>query len=148
MLYQLHELTRNLLAPWVHQAQANAKFFANPGHWWSQMPGADRLAAVNELFHRIGKDYEKPEWGINEIEVDGERVQNGSSKTMIFGCAYLVHYISQFMRLDPGDVITTGTPPGVGLGFKPPRFLKGGEVVTLGIEGLGEQKQNFVAYKG
>ncbi len=56
------------------QAQANAKFFANPGHWWSQMPGADRLAAVNELFHRIGKDYEKPEWGINEIEVEGERV--------------------------------------------------------------------------
>ena len=74
MLYQLHELTRNMLAPWVHQAQANAKFFANQGHWWSQMPGADRLSAVNELFHRIGKDYEKPEWGINEIEVDGERV--------------------------------------------------------------------------
>jgi 2-keto-4-pentenoate hydratase/2-oxohepta-3-ene-1,7-dioic acid hydratase in catechol pathway len=82
------------------------------------------------------------------LEVDGERVQNGSTKTMIFGAAYLVHYISQFMRLDAGDVITTGTPPGVGLGFKPPRFLKGGEVVTLGIEGLGEQKQNFVAYKG
>lgn len=82
------------------------------------------------------------------LEVDGERVQNGSTKTMIFGAAYLVHYISQFMRLDPGDVITTGTPPGVGLGFKPPRFLKGGEVVTLGIEGLGEQKQNFVPYKG
>ena len=58
----------------MHQAQANARFFANQGHWWSQMPGADRLAAVNELFHRIGKDYEKPEWGINEIDVDGERV--------------------------------------------------------------------------
>ena len=72
MLYQLHELTRNLLAP-VHQAQANAKFFANPGHWWSQMP-VPMPAAVNELFHRIGKDYEKPEWGINEIEVEGERV--------------------------------------------------------------------------
>ena len=82
------------------------------------------------------------------LEVDGERVQNGSTKTMIFGAAYLVHYISQFMRLDPGDVITTGTPPGVGLGFKPPRFLKGGEVVKLGIEGLGEQQQNFLAYKG
>lgn len=82
------------------------------------------------------------------LEVDGERVQNGSTKTMIFGAAYLVHYISQFMRLDPGDVITTGTPPGVGLGFKPPRFLKGGEVVALGIDGLGTQKQNFVPYKG
>ena len=74
MLYQLHELTRNLLAPWVHQAQANAHFFNNAGHWWGQMPGADRLAAMNELFHRLGKDYEKPEWGINEIDVDGERV--------------------------------------------------------------------------
>jgi 2-keto-4-pentenoate hydratase/2-oxohepta-3-ene-1,7-dioic acid hydratase in catechol pathway len=82
------------------------------------------------------------------LEVDGERVQNGSTGTMIFGAAYLVHYISQFMRLDPGDVITTGTPPGVGLGFKPPRFLKGGEVVRLGVEGLGEQKQKIVAYKG
>jgi 2,4-diketo-3-deoxy-L-fuconate hydrolase len=80
------------------------------------------------------------------LEVDGERVQNGSTKTMIFGVTYLVHYISQFMRLDAGDVITTGTPPGVGLGFKPPRFLKGGEVVTLGIEGLGSQKQNFVPF--
>jgi len=82
------------------------------------------------------------------LEVDGERVQNGSTKTMIFGVSYLVHYISQFMRLDAGDVITTGTPPGVGLGFKPPRFLKGGEVVTLGIEGLGEQKQKFLPWKG
>ncbi len=77
------------------------------------------------------------------LDIDGERVQNGSTKTMIFGAAYLVHYISQYMRLDAGDVITTGTPPGVGLGFKPPRFLKGGEVVTLGIEGLGEQRQLF-----
>ena len=78
------------------------------------------------------------------LEVDGERVQNGSTKTMIFGAAYLVHYISQFMRLDAGDVITTGTPPGVGLGFKPPRFLKGGETITLGIEGLGTQKQTIL----
>ncbi|CAD5255289.1 Ureidoglycolate lyase [Bosea sp. 62] len=82
------------------------------------------------------------------LEVDGERVQNGSTKTMIFGAAYLVHYISQFMQLDPGDVITTGTPPGVGLGFKPPRFLKGGETVALGIEGLGTQKQLFKPYTG
>lgn len=82
------------------------------------------------------------------LEIDGERVQNGSTKTMIFGVKHLVHYISQFMRLDPGDVITTGTPPGVGLGFKPPRFLKGGETVTLGIEGLGEQKQKFLPWQG
>jgi 2,4-diketo-3-deoxy-L-fuconate hydrolase len=80
------------------------------------------------------------------LDVDGQRMQTGSTKTMIFDCAHIVSYVSQFMQLEPGDVITTGTPPGVGLGMKPPRFLKGGEVVTLGIEGLGEQKQHFKAY--
>ncbi len=74
-------------------------------------------------------------------------VQTGSTKTMIFGCAQLVSYISQFMMLEPGDVITTGTPPGVGLGMKPPQFLKAGDVVSLGIEGLGEQRQKVVAFK-
>ena len=63
------------------------------------------------------------------LKVNGEYMQNGSSKTMIFQCHYLVHYISQFMHLDTGDVITTGTPPGVGLGFKPPKFLKAGDVI-------------------
>lgn len=82
------------------------------------------------------------------LSVDGDKVQNGSSRTMIFGAAHLVHYISQFMRLDAGDVITTGTPPGVGLGFKPPRFLKGGEVMELGIEGLGTQRQRVVPFGG
>lgn len=74
MLYQLHEMTRNLLAPWVHQAQANAAFFSQGGHWWSAMPGADRLAAMNELFHRIGKDYQKPAWDIHQIERNGQMV--------------------------------------------------------------------------
>jgi 2,4-didehydro-3-deoxy-L-rhamnonate hydrolase len=82
------------------------------------------------------------------LDVNGERVQDGSTKTMIFGVTHLVSYISQFMELEPGDVITTGTPPGVGLGMKPPRFLKAGDVVALGIEGLGSQKQKFVAYDG
>ncbi len=82
------------------------------------------------------------------LEVDGERVQNGSTKTMIFSVKHIVSYVSQFMELRPGDLITTGTPPGVGLGFKPPRFLKGGEVMTLGIEGLGEQRQKVVKYQG
>ena len=81
------------------------------------------------------------------LDVNGERVQNGSTATMIFGVKYLVHYISQFLQLDPGDVITTGTPPGVGLGFKPPRFLKAGDTVSLGIDGLGQQAQRFVAWK-
>ena len=80
------------------------------------------------------------------LDVNGERRQSGSTNTMIFDCAQLVSYISHFMILEPGDVITTGTPPGVGLGMKPPRFLKPGDVVTLGIEGLGEQRQQIVDY--
>jgi 2-keto-4-pentenoate hydratase/2-oxohepta-3-ene-1,7-dioic acid hydratase in catechol pathway len=82
------------------------------------------------------------------LEIDGKRVQDGSSKTMIFGVKLLVSYISQFMQMDPGDVITTGTPPGVGLGMKPQRFLKAGETMKVGIEGLGVQTQKVVAYQG
>ncbi len=81
------------------------------------------------------------------LEVDGHRYQNGSTQTMVFGVAHLVHYISQFMSLQPGDIITTGTPPGVGMGVKPnPVWLKPGNVMHLGIAGLGEQKQNVKAY--
>ncbi|AML52261.1 fumarylacetoacetate hydrolase family protein [Falsihalocynthiibacter sp. S25ZX9] len=79
------------------------------------------------------------------LEVNGERVQNGSTKTMVYGVAHLVSYLSQFMTLHPGDIISTGTPPGVGLGFKPPRFLKAGDKVELGIEKLGQQAQVCVA---
>ena len=79
------------------------------------------------------------------LKVDGETMQNGSTKTMIFNVAKLVSYTSHFMTLHPGDIISTGTPPGVGLGMKPPRYLKGGEVMTLGIEGLGEQRQSVLA---
>ncbi|WJH37828.1 fumarylacetoacetate hydrolase family protein (plasmid) [Aliirhizobium terrae] len=79
------------------------------------------------------------------LKVNGETMQNGSSKTMVYGVAFLVSYLSQFMSLHPGDIISTGTPPGVGLGMKPPRFLKAGDVVELGIEGLGTQKQTFKA---
>ncbi|TCM72067.1 MULTISPECIES: fumarylacetoacetate hydrolase family protein [unclassified Rhizobium] len=79
------------------------------------------------------------------LKVNGETMQNGSSKTMVYGVAFVVSYLSQFMSLHPGDVISTGTPPGVGMGMKPPRFLKAGDVVELGIEGLGTQKQTFLA---
>lgn len=79
------------------------------------------------------------------LKVNGESMQNGSSKTMVYGVANVVSYLSQFMSLQPGDVISTGTPPGVGLGMNPQRFLKAGDVVELGIEGLGTQKQTFVA---
>jgi len=81
------------------------------------------------------------------LELNGKKVQNGSSKTMIFGVAHLIAYISRFMQLDPGDVITTGTPPGVGLGMKPPKFLKAGDTMRVGIAGLGEQSQKVVAFE-
>jgi 2-keto-4-pentenoate hydratase/2-oxohepta-3-ene-1,7-dioic acid hydratase in catechol pathway len=75
------------------------------------------------------------------LEVNGERVQNSSTRNMIFSVAYLISYISRFLILEPGDLITTGTPPGVGLGMKPQRFLKTGDVMRLSVEGLGEQTQ-------
>ncbi len=80
------------------------------------------------------------------LEVNGKRVQNGSTKTMIFGVAHLVSYISEFMTLNPGDLITTGTPPGVGLGMKPPLYLKAGDTMKLWIQGLGEQNQMVHAW--
>lgn len=80
------------------------------------------------------------------LEVNGKRMQNGSTKTMIFSVKHIVSYISRFLILEPGDVITTGTPPGVGLGFKPPIYLQAGDIMRLGIEGLGEQKQVVVPF--
>ena len=82
------------------------------------------------------------------LDVNGEKRQRGNTKTMIFSAAHIVWYCSQFFVMEPGDVIITGTPPGVGLGMKPtPQFLKAGDVVTLGIEGLGEQRQKIVKFK-
>jgi 2-keto-4-pentenoate hydratase/2-oxohepta-3-ene-1,7-dioic acid hydratase in catechol pathway len=79
------------------------------------------------------------------LTVDGETMQDGSTRTMVYGVAHLVSYLSQLMTLHPGDVISTGTPPGVGMGMKPQRYLKAGEVVELGIEGLGTQRQEVIA---
>lgn len=78
------------------------------------------------------------------LSVNGQKMQDGSTKTMVYGVAFLVHYISQFMSLMPGDVISTGTPPGVGLGMKPPVYLRAGDIVTLGVQGLGEQCQRVI----
>ena len=82
------------------------------------------------------------------LEIDGQRFQNGTTSTMVFTVAKLVSYVSNYMSLQPGDIISTGTPPGVGLGQKPPRYLKPGETMTLGVEGLGVQTQRVVAYAG
>ena len=81
------------------------------------------------------------------LDVNGRRMQTGSTRTMIFSVAKIVSYVSQFMTLEPGDVITTGTPPGVGMGMKPPVYLKAGDQIALGIDGLGEQRQVVVAFQ-
>ncbi|MEK9639325.1 MAG: fumarylacetoacetate hydrolase family protein [Alphaproteobacteria bacterium] len=78
------------------------------------------------------------------LSVNGQKMQDGSTSTMVYGVAFLVHYISQFMSLMPGDIISTGTPPGVGLGMTPPVYLKPGDIVTLGVEGLGEHNQMVI----
>jgi len=97
----------------------------------------------------VTKDEIKDPQGLNMwLDVNGEKRQRGNTKTMIFDCRHLVWYCSQFFVLEPGDVIITGTPPGVGLGMKPePKFLRAGDVVTLGIDGLGEQRQKVVKFK-
>ena len=115
---------------------------------WSKGKGCDTygpigpwLVTTDEL-----KDPQNLDMWLN---VNGVRKQTGNTKTMIFGVADLVADLSKYMTLVPGDVITTGTPPGVGMGMKPePQYLKAGDVVTLGIAGLGEQTQNVVAFKG
>ncbi len=111
---------------------------------WTKGKSCDRFGPIGPYL--VTKD-EVPEpqnlkmW----LDVNGERRQDGSTKTMVYGVAYLVSYLSQFMTLHSGDIIATGTPPGVGLGMKPPQFLKDGDIVELEIEGLGKQRQVFIA---
>ena len=107
---------------------------------WSKGKSCDNFGQIGPWLvtpDEVGDPQSLSMW----LDVNGERVQDGSTKTMVYGVAHLISYLSQFFTLHPGDVISTGTPPGVGLGFKPPRYLKAGDAVCLGIEGLGEQNQ-------
>ncbi|TGD41661.1 FAA hydrolase family protein [Pseudotabrizicola sediminis] len=110
------------------------------GGQWTKGKGCDTFGPIGPWLV-TADDVNDPQDLSLWLEVDGRRYQDGSTRTMVFGVAHIVHYVSQFMSLQPGDVITTGTPPGVGMGQKPPRYLHGGETVRLGVEGLGEQKQ-------
>jgi ureidoglycolate lyase len=123
-------------------------FQTERGGQWTKGKSADTFGPIGPWL--VTKDEVKDVQNLKMwLEVDGHRYQDGSTKTMIFGVAKIVSYLSQFMSLQPGDVITTGTPPGVGMGIKPnPVWLKPGQVMHLGIEGLGEQKQTTYAYKG
>jgi len=111
---------------------------------WDKGKGCDTFGPIGPWLvtpDEIGNPGNLDMW----LEVNGRRFQDGSTATMVYKPAFLVSYISQFMSLQPGDVISTGTPPGVGMGQKPPVYLKSGDVMRLGIEGLGEQRQKVVA---
>ena len=123
------------------------EFQLERGSQWDRGKGCDTFGPVGPYLVTTD-EITDPQSLALWLDVNGESRQRGSTKTMIFGCATLVSYISQFMTLLPGDIITTGTPPGVGLGMKPPQYLKPGDVVTLGIAGLGEQRQRVVAWPG
>jgi 2-keto-4-pentenoate hydratase/2-oxohepta-3-ene-1,7-dioic acid hydratase in catechol pathway len=114
---------------------------------WSKGKGCDTFGPVGPWL--VTSDEIKDPQNLDMwLDVNGARKQTGNTRTMIFGVAALVADLSKYMTLLPGDVITTGTPPGVGMGMKPePQYLKAGDVVTLGIAGLGEQRQNVVAFK-
>jgi len=115
------------------------------GGTWDKGKGCDTFGPVGPWLvtaDEVGDPQSLNMW----LDVTGVRRQTGNTRTMIFTVAEIVSYVSRFMTLMPGDIITTGTPPGVGTGMKPPQFLKAGDVVTLGIQGLGEQRQLIVKY--
>jgi 2-keto-4-pentenoate hydratase/2-oxohepta-3-ene-1,7-dioic acid hydratase in catechol pathway len=132
----------------VNDVSERAFQLGRPGGQWDKGKGFDTagpigpwLVTTDEITNPQALDL----W----LEVNGKRMQSGNTRTMIFTCAQIVSHVSQYMTLLPGDVICTGTPPGVGLGMKPePVFLKHGDVMTLGIRGLGEQRQKVVAWPG
>ena len=114
------------------------------GGGWDKGKSADTFAPIGPWLvtrDEVADPQDLKLW----LEIDGVRRQNGSTRTMVFGVATLVSYISQFMTLHPGDLIVTGTPPGVGLGMKPPTFLAAGQTIRLGVEGLGEQLTRVTA---
>jgi 2-keto-4-pentenoate hydratase/2-oxohepta-3-ene-1,7-dioic acid hydratase in catechol pathway len=115
------------------------------GPTWDKGKGFDTFGPVGPWLvtaDEVGNPHKLDMW----LDVNGEQRQRGNTKTMIFDCATIVAYVSALFTLNPGDIITTGTPPGVASGMKPPKFLKAGDVVTLGIQGLGQQTQRIVKF--
>ncbi|TWX66866.1 fumarylacetoacetate hydrolase family protein [Colwellia demingiae] len=121
-------------------------FQLEKGSQWDKGKGCDTFGPIGPWL--VTRDEVKDDNNLSMwLEVNGKTFQNGNTKTMVFKPAYIVSYLSQFMSLQPGDIISTGTPPGVGLGQTPPLYLKPGDKITLGIEGLGTQKQRVVEHK-
>jgi 2-keto-4-pentenoate hydratase/2-oxohepta-3-ene-1,7-dioic acid hydratase in catechol pathway len=113
---------------------------------WTKGKGCDTFGPIGPWLV-TADEVKNPQSLAMWLDVNGEKRQRGNTNTMIFDCASVIAYVSRFMTLNPGDIITTGTPPGVGMGMKPPRFLRDGDVMTLGIDGLGEQRQQVVKFK-
>ncbi len=122
------------------------EFQMERGPTWDKGKGFDTFGPVGPWLvtaDEAGNPQNLDMW----LDVNGQQRQRGNTKTMIFDCATLISYVSALFTLNPGDIITTGTPPGVGSGMKPQQFLKAGDVVTLGIQGLGQQTQKVVKFK-
>ena len=131
----------------LHNDLSEREFQLERGGNWSKGKGCDTFAPLGPFLatkEEIKDVHNLAMW----LDVNGKRFQTSNTQQLIFNVAQVVSYISQFMTLLPGDVISTGTPHGVGLGFNPPIYLKPGDVVSLGMEGLGEQKQTAIAYQG
>ncbi len=130
----------------LHNDYSEREFQLERGGQWVKGKSCDTFAPLGPYVvtaDEIGDPENLGMW----LKVNGESKQNGNSSKLIFGIAHLVSYLSRFMSLMPGDVVSTGTPPGVGLGFDPPQFMKPGDVVELGIEGLGSSSQVAVAWE-
>jgi 2-keto-4-pentenoate hydratase/2-oxohepta-3-ene-1,7-dioic acid hydratase in catechol pathway len=131
----------------LHNDLSEREYQLERGGNWSKGKGCDSFAPLGPYLvtkEEIADVHQLGMW----LDVNGKRFQTSSTNQLIFNVPQVVSYISQFMTLLPGDVISTGTPHGVGLGFNPPIYLKPGDVVTLGMDGLGEQQQKAIAYQG
>ena len=129
----------------LHNDYSERAYQLERGGQWVKGKSCDTFAPIGP-FLATSDEIADPENLKMWLTVNGETKQNGNSNKLIFGIAHLVSYLSEFMTLEPGDIVSTGTPPGVGMGFKPSQFLKPGDVVELGIEGLGSSKQVAVAW--
>jgi len=143
--YLAKEKARSAIAGYFLANDVSERAFQieRSGGQWDKGKGCETFGPIGPWF--VTRDEIKDVQNLDMwLDVNGERRQTGNTKTMIFDCEHIVWYVSQFIVMEPGDIIITGTPPGVALGMKPePKFLKAGDVVTLGIEGLGEQKQKI-----
>ncbi len=144
--YVKEEDAANYIAGYaVMNDYSEREFQLERGGQWDKGKGCDTFGPLGPYLVTASKNLDPQNLRL-WLSLNGEKLQDSNTADMIFGVYHIVSYVSQFMTLLPGDVISTGTPSGVGMGFKPPRYLKPGDVVELGIEGLGEQKQKTVAH--